>query len=192
MSGKRYKANPNGKREPFRFELEDAAGQVTEFICQGRAQMLDLMEFAQLGTLGIGDPRAAKAIADLFETTMGPLVYADFRSYCRTNDVDPEVTMQILQDMVEYTLNDRPLAGSSPSSDGRGNTGGTSSLGSAPVTSEAIAEWLATAQAAAPVRSGSPSLTDLLQSDPGARARLEGAMGVPPGTLDPQRGSGTP
>jgi hypothetical protein len=139
---KRYKTSPKGKRPPFEFELEDDEGVVTKFVCQGAAQMLDLMEFATLSQLGVTDPRAAKAIADLFESTMGPLVYQDFRAYNRQHGTDPEVTMQILMDMVEYTLNGRPLDGSSPSSDGRGNIGGTSMDGSPHVLSaEEIDRW---------------------------------------------------
>jgi hypothetical protein len=189
---KTYKAHPNGKRPPFVFDLEDDEGIVTTFTCRGSAQMLDLMAFAQAGSLDVTDPRGAKAIHDVFESTMGPVVFADFQSYCRTNDVDPEVTMQILMDMVEHTLS-RPLARRLSSSVGQAITGDTSMHGSSAtpqeLSPEQIAQWQRTAVEDAANRAAE------LRSQQNPLSMTELAQGYPPPPAffqRPQGGSQTP
>lgn len=199
MERKTYKAHPNGKRPPFTFDVEGDDGQLTTFTCQGSAQLLDLMAFATAGNLDMTDPRGAKAIAEMFESTMGTLAYEDFKVYCRNNDVDPQVVMQILQDMVEYTLS-RPLASGSSSADGPQSTGGMSKPGSFGMSRELsaaeIADWQRTAVADAerrlreaaglstpPAGPQIPSLTDLARG---------GTSGIPPAVLTPQGRSQTP
>jgi hypothetical protein len=168
---KSYASNPNGKRPPFVFELDGV-----RFTCQGSAQILDLMNFATLSELGVADPRAAQAITGLLEATMGPLVYQDFVQHCRTHDTDPNVVMQIIQDMVEYTMMSRPLDGSSPSAPGRPESGGTSTPGSPGgrlITTEDIMRW----------RAGKP-----VEAPEGPK----GPLGTRTVRMSPQDGSGTP
>lgn len=194
MERKTYKAHPKGKRPPFSFDLEDDAGVKTTFVCEGSAQLLDLMDFAQFGDMNVRDPKAARAIAELFENTMGAGPYAAYRIYCRAHDVDPEVTFAILMDMVEYTLN-RPLGLSSSSASGRAPTAGMSTGGSfvgRELSGEDIAQWQRTAIADAEARLaeaaglGGPqslSMADLARGVP---------SGTPMGLTEPQRGSQTP
>lgn len=129
--GKRYINNPAGKRPPFEFELADdeQGTNLRVFVCTGRPQMLDLMDFAQYANADLADPTAALELVKLFEQVMGPDVYVEFRQYCRDHDTDNDVQLAILSDMVTYALAGRNLGGSSPSSPGQSTTGTTSSPG---------------------------------------------------------------
>jgi hypothetical protein len=105
MGHKSYKS----KRQPFTFDFD---GQpVPPFTARGGlgGMVLELGELAKLRDLDAESPEGMAAIATIFEMLLGPAEYERFRAYVRTEGIDQDVLLELVQDMFTEVVG-HPLA----------------------------------------------------------------------------------
>ena len=105
------------KREPFTF---DFGGEPTPpFTARGGlgGMVLELGELAKLRDLDAESPEGMAAIATVFEMLLGPQEYARFREYVRTEGIDQDVLLELVQDLFVEVVG-HPLAQPTDSSPG--------------------------------------------------------------------------
>ncbi len=61
--------------------------------------VLELGELAKLRDLQVDSPEGIAAVATIFELLLGGSEYARFRAYVHAEGVDPEVLLDLVQDM---------------------------------------------------------------------------------------------
>jgi len=113
---RQYKSKPV---ESQTFELDGV-----EFTVPGNLFMLDLVELAKLSDVDTMDPRAIKAVTDLFENLLGD-DFNRFHAHCREHKTSNETLMEIMQDLIGDTMGGFPTQQASPSAPGTTTTGPT-------------------------------------------------------------------
>ena len=91
----------------------------------GSLPMLDLVELAGLADVEHTSPEGIIAVGNFFKSLFGD-DYARFAEHTRKHHTDPATLFEIMTDIVQDVVAGVPLASSSPSSNGRGNTASTS------------------------------------------------------------------